>query len=156
MLASQTEGEWCRPSSGGAYLYAIEIDLRKIVGGGPEDYISITQYGQRGRIRRLATGRTRRWKILVVGEFVGWLLGELAVGEFVRWLLGELVVGEFVGWLLGEVVVGEFVGWLLGELVVGEFVGSLQLGKLFVGEIVGWILGAIGGFLCVWVSWWEG
>jgi hypothetical protein len=33
------------------------------------------------------------------------------------------VVGEFVGWLLGELVVGEFVGWLLGEVVVGKFIG---------------------------------
>lgn len=57
-------------------------------------------------------------------------------------------MGEFIGWLLGELAVGEFVGWLLGELVVGEFVGSL-LGKLFVGEFVGWLLGAIDGFLCV-------
>ncbi len=30
-------------------------------------------------------------------------------------------MGEFVGWLLGELVVGEFVGWLLGELVSAEY-----------------------------------
>ena len=41
---------------------------------------------------------------VIVGEFVGLLLGELVVGSSVGWLLGELVVGSSVGWLLGELV----------------------------------------------------
>ncbi len=53
--ASQTEGEWSCPISGGAYLYTIKIDLRKVVSGGPEDHISITHYG--GQRSWLATGR---------------------------------------------------------------------------------------------------
>jgi hypothetical protein len=41
---------------------------------------------------------------VIVGEFVGLLLGELVVGSSVGLLLGELVVGNSVGWLLGELV----------------------------------------------------
>ena len=37
-------------------------------------------------------------------------------GLVVLEVLGELVVGNSVGWLLGEIL-GEFVGLLLGDLV---------------------------------------
>jgi hypothetical protein len=33
------------------------------------------------------------------------------------WFATRVIVGEFVGLLLGELVVGNSVGWLLGELV---------------------------------------
>ena len=38
-------------------------------------------------------------------------------GLVVLEVLGELVVGNSVGWLLGEIL-GEFVGLLLGDLAV--------------------------------------
>ena len=99
---------------------------------------------------------------LVLGEFVGkvvgfLVLGELVVGEFVGESVGfdeglavvesvgfdeGLAVGESVGFDEGltvreELVVGELVvGWLLAELVVGELVVGRPLGELVVGELV--------------------
>jgi hypothetical protein len=43
-------------------------------------------------------------------------------GGVVLEVLGELVVGNLVGWPLGEIL-GEFVGLLLGDLVAGNSVG---------------------------------
>ena len=54
--------------------------------------------------------------VFISGLVVLEVLGELVVGNSIGWLLGERV-GEFVGLLLGELVVGNSGGWILGETV---------------------------------------
>ena len=97
--ASQTEGEWSCPISGGAYLYTIKIDLRKVVSGGPEDHISITHYG---------------------GQRVGLLLEGDDVGDLLLGLTDGLTV---VGSAVGLAVVGNLLGLAVG-IAVGVFVGD--------------------------------